>query len=331
MLVDCHVHMACNSQQSSGYTRLKWPQRMGSALMSRRLGTYGACSDEEAERGYIRALSNYILTSELDKAVLLAFDEVYHSSGERSRSLSRFFVPNDYVASVCAQHSTFLFGASVHPFRLDAIDELERLCEKGAVLLKLLPNSHRFDPADARLIPFYRKLASLRLPLLLHGGFEHTIPVSNQSFGDPARFRLALDEGCTVIVAHAGSAGLIHLHETMGAFLRLLRDYPNCYGDTSALTNLWRSKYLRQLLHPERLQHKYGVLIENPFDRMIHGSDYPVPITPMALGWKTSLRARQNLTNANNPIQLDVALKRAAGVPDSCLSRAGQVVRLPSG
>jgi len=233
------------------------------------------------------------------------------------------YVSNDAVVSACSRFPEQLLpGASVHPYRPDALAELERTAGLGAVLVKLLPNSHGFDPAEARLKGYYRKLADLGLCLLIHGGYEHTIRVIDQAYGDPSRLRLALDQGVTVIVAHVGTAGLFHLRETFGAFLKLLERYPNCYGDISALDNVWRAKYLKQLLDPQRLCRKYGVQIDDPFGRLVHGSDFPIPVTPTAFVRGTTSAQRRRLRKNKNYLQRDIDLKRLLGVPDACLTRA---------
>jgi uncharacterized protein len=60
-----------------------------------------------------------------------------------------------------------LFGASIHPYRKDAVAELERCVGLGAVLLKWLPVVPDFNPADQRCFPFYEALAHHRLRVLL--------------------------------------------------------------------------------------------------------------------------------------------------------------------
>ena len=175
-------------------------------------------------------------------------------------------------------------------------------------------------------MPYYRALAALNLPLLLHGGYEHTIPVEDQRFGDPTRFRLSLENGVTLIVAHAGSAGRFHRRETFGHFLQLLETYDNCFGDTAALGNFWRSQYVAQLQDPELLERKYGVVLPAPFERLLHGSDYPIPLSPPAFGFKVARRLRADRGTRGNQLQSDVVLKRLVGIPDSCLTLTSEVL-----
>jgi predicted TIM-barrel fold metal-dependent hydrolase len=323
MKIDCHVHPIGLSNKSGCYLSPRMLRSIPYRFILFRFGLTRVKDPEERERVYLKRLVDEVEESEIDRAVLLAFDEVHAPDGSPDRRRTNVIVPNDFVLDICGRHpSLFLFGASVHPYRRDALDELERVASNGAQLVKLLPNSHGFDPADPRIIPYYRKLADLKLPLLVHCGYEHTIPPIDQSLGDPRRLKTALDQGATVIVAHAGTAGLTHPKETLGSFLEILTQYPNCFGDTSALTNFWRAKYLKDLLDPERILRKYKVHLNDPMSRMIHGSDYPIPVTPFAFHFRLAAGERRSLKKQINSIQKDVEIKRLLGVADACLTRA---------
>ncbi len=298
-------------------------------FLRRKMGLHLVSDPVKQDRLYVERLAVLVEESELDRVVLLAFDEIYDGKGKVDRDRTYLHVANDYVRKVCDDRpDIFAFGASVHPSRNDALDELERVAQQGACLVKLLPNSHNFDPADPRFVGYWRKLVDLDLPLLIHCGFEHTIPPIDQKLGDPVRVRPVLEEGVKVIVAHAGSSGKFHFHETFGDTLRLLNDCPNCWCDTSALANFWRTKYLFELLDPALLERKYGVEIENPFSRFVHGSDYPIPITPFAFIGRTNRAKRRRISKLTNPLQMDIELKRLAGVPDDCLTRTAEVLGL---
>ncbi len=293
------------------------------------MGLHLVSDPAKQDRLYAGRLAALVEESELDRVVLLAFDEIYDTDGKVNRDRTYLHVPNDYVRKVCDDRpDVFAFGASVHPSRNDALDELERVASLGACLVKLLPNSHNFDPADPRFVKYWRKLVELDLPLLIHCGFEHTISPIDQELGYPVRVRPVLEEGVKVIVAHAGSSGKFHFYETFGDTLALLNDYPNCWCDTSALANFWRSKYLFELLDPSLLERKYGVVIEDPFTRFIHGSDYPIPITPFAFIGRTNRAKRRRISKLTNPLQMDIELKRLVGVPDECLTRTAQVLAM---
>jgi uncharacterized protein len=329
--IDSHVHMLPLGGRHGGFVRNRGYRAIGQRLLVRRLGLAGERDPAERERSYLAGLAEAVRGSELDRAVLLALDAVHDRDGTPLLDRTALYAPTEAVAAACAEHpDAFLLGASVHPGRPDALDALDRAAALGAVLVKLLPNTQGADLAAPRARPYLRRLADLRLPLLVHCGFEHTLPVVDQALGDPARLIPALEEGATVIVAHAGSAGRFHARETFGDFLRLLERYPRCFGDTSALANWWRSKYLFALLDPARLERRWGVRIADPLSRFVHGSDYPVPATPFAFARRGGADERARARAEANPLQRDIALKRLAGVPDAVLARGSELLRLPS-
>jgi predicted TIM-barrel fold metal-dependent hydrolase len=327
MKVDCHVHLTGAQKGGGGNPFRRGLNRIGAYHLERSLGLSKVADPEERDRVYADRLAAMVAGSELDRAALLAFDRVYSVDGEPRPDRTYLHVPNDRAADICARHpEALLLGASVHPHRRDALEALDRVAELGAVLVKLLPNSHGFDPADERHLPYFRKLADLKLPLLIHGGFEHTLPVIDQRFGDPLRLRPALESGATVIVAHCGTSGRFHVRETFGAFLELAASFPNCFGDTSSFTNFWRSQYMLQLLDPERLRTRYEVVPDDPLSKLVHGSDYPIPITAWSLVGNAEGRARRAAARNRNHLQKDIELKRVAGMPDEILTRTAEVL-----
>lgn len=83
------------------------------------------------------------------------------------------YVPNDYVFDLVKEHpNNFLPSCSVHPYRKDAIEELERCHAAGARLIKWLPNSMGIDPSSDLCEPYYRKVAELGMIILSHCGEE---------------------------------------------------------------------------------------------------------------------------------------------------------------
>jgi len=55
-------------------------------------------------------------TTELDAAVILAFDSVYDRDGTLNQSATHLHVKNDYVMELAKKHPKMLFGASVNPY-----------------------------------------------------------------------------------------------------------------------------------------------------------------------------------------------------------------------
>ena len=72
------------------------------------------------------------------------------------------------AASVASAHADrFAWVASIHPYREDALTRLEAAIRSGAVALKWLPSSMNIDLRDARLRPFYDRLAATRAGVCL--------------------------------------------------------------------------------------------------------------------------------------------------------------------
>ena len=116
------------------------------------------------------------------------------------------------------------------------MEEFYRVAEEGAVLVKVLPNSQQFDPSNPAYKPFWKALAQRKIPLLSHVGYEFSLWGKDQSVGDPARLRNALEEGVTVIAAHGASFGLFFYEKYWSTLVELVRRYPHFYWDASALS-----------------------------------------------------------------------------------------------
>jgi hypothetical protein len=103
----------------------------------------------------------------------------------------------------------FIPVISIHPYRKDAIEQLEHWAARGCRLIKWLPNSMNIDPAHPKCLPYYAAMRKLRMMLLCHTGGEHSVDSGFHSnvLGDPLRLKNALDAGVPVIAAHCASEG----------------------------------------------------------------------------------------------------------------------------
>ena len=144
---------------------------------------------------------------------------------------------NDFVAGLAATSGKILFGASVHPYRHDALAELERLIESGACLVKWLPSAQNIQPDHPRCFPFYDLLAKHKVPLLSHTGGEHTLKAFPDSLSDPRRLVPALDRGVTVIAAHCGTSLFLHEKSYFRVWQEMALRHENL---------LWRHQRLRR-------------------------------------------------------------------------------------
>ncbi len=320
MIIDCHVHLIGINEINGCFVSPRMTSGLVYHLLSRVLGLHGT-SREELDHAYREKLVEWVHGCEVDAIGVLGLDGIYNRMGELDRKRTQVYVSNDYVLDVCKISDQLLPICSINPKRRDAMDELERCSEAGTVAIKWLPNSQDFDPADDKFRPFYRRMVELGLPLLTHTSFEHTIPPVNQKWGKPERLRTPLSEGVTVIAAHCSSAGVAHVfREDFGTWLQMLHGWPRLFGDISALASVSRFPYIHKVLADELAT-----------ERVILGSDFPVPVSPMVFAPKIGVKKATELAKIENPIQRNLETFRAVGVPESVMHRSAEILRVPVG
>lgn len=275
---------------------------------------------------------------------IMAFERRYRPDGTIDEEHTEFHVPNEYVFATAEKHpDLFRPVISIHPYRKDALAELERFAARGGRLVKWLPNSMGMDPGDPRCDPFYERMRDLKLILISHGGDEQAVDVKeDQALGNPLKLRRPLNLGVRVIVAHCASLGLnADLDDpartprpAFELFLRLMGEerYKGLlFGEISAMTQFNRlaDGALATLIKREDLH-----------ARLVNGSDYPLPainalVRTGALegrGYLTSEeRAHLNEIYDYNPLLYDFVLKRTIRSPGTDLRFPPRVFEENSG
>jgi len=290
-LIDCHVHLAALPDGDNGcYIS---PKMLKSPLFRFLLWKHNLSPNKprEANQKYLDDLLAELRASRhVQKAVLLGMDGVYDSTGKLAREHTDFLISNEYVLNTTrAYPNEFLAGVSINPRRRDAVDEVHRCADAGAALVKVLPNAQQFNPADPNYKPFYRALAERKLPFLSHVGYEFSLIGKDQSVGDPDRLQVALDEGATVIAAHACSYGLIFYEKFIPTLRDFVKCYPNFYCDISALTLPNR---LRMLLHLRRYPEIH--------ERLLFGTDYPLSVFHIAAWGRVAFGTLRTMIKTKN-------------------------------
>jgi len=290
-LVDCHVHLAALPDGDNGC--FISPKMLKSPLFRFLLWKHQLSPDrpQEANQKYLDDLLLELRASRhVQKAVILGMDGVYDHNGRLVKEHTDFLICNDYVLKTAQRHpNELLAGVSINPQRRDAIDEVHRCADAGAVLVKVLPNAKQFDPANPKYKPFYRALAERKLPFLSHVGYEFSLIGKDQSVGDPDRLRVPLEEGATVIAAHACSYGLILYEKFLPTLRHLVNTYPNFYSDISALTLPNR---LRMLLHLRRYPEIH--------ERLLFGTDYPLSVFHIAAWGRVAFGTLRKMIKTKN-------------------------------
>jgi predicted TIM-barrel fold metal-dependent hydrolase len=290
-IIDIHVHMGGPPAESEEMYFWSAAFVRSLAFRSIKLVTRLGETNLSALRYLQILLSQVKQARHVHKVVLLALDQVYREDGGADRESTHLFVANEFVAGISAMYPPFLFGCSVHPFAPDALERLWQCARHGAVLCKWIPSSQGIDPTHPLSQKFYRALALLNLPLLLHAGPEEAIPTSlpeqqiNLFNAAAGRYgpdtgdalSLALQSGSKVIVAHCAAplGALLDKHneyweKVFNTFLQRLAAAAdrNLYADISALCLPGRMRYILKIL---------PLVSERP-ERFLFGSDYPIPV-----------------------------------------------------
>ena len=281
-IIDNHVHIAGPGDHYKG--EIYWSEKFekGIGFQALKILKWWPCTkvtDKLMEGVLFKQLRQM---KNVDKVTILAFDKAYLPDGtclDDTGVQSTMYVSNKHVRELARKERRILFGLSVHPYRNDALEELEKY-HSEAVLCKLMPSAHLIDFTDPAAQPklemFYRKLAELKLPLLLHVGVETSIPAPKEGydkFNDPSFIKPALDAGVTVILAHCGCSYFDVLQDnvvdaTISLFEMQKNEKPDwdLYADISAVFS------------PFRLKKTVSKIFRNiPPDRLIYGSDFPNP------------------------------------------------------
>ena len=276
--------------------------------------------EEHLDQDFVATLVRQLRSSSTTKAVLLAHDGRYDREGRFDCEATNVYVPNEYLFRVVADHpDLFVPCASINPKRRDAIEQLDYCAEEGARVLKIHPPIQDVDPADERFRPFYRRLAEHGIILMTHTGMEPAPGVVGHAVSDPARLATALEEGCTVVAAHAGMGGFFDEKEEYQHFfpnlVRLMGRFPNLYCDTSFIASMlyWRSF--------PRLLEESTVL-----ERTVYASDWPWPSNALVFWNRLAPGKLLALCSEANLFERDYRLKQALGLPVEAFERGAQLL-----
>jgi len=315
-IVDMHCHVAGIGAGSGCFVS---PRLRNNWRFNIYLRSFGVSRKELEEKGDAlvgdRISQSLAQSRYVSKAVLLALDGVVGADGQLDTNRTEVYVPDEFVAEMATRHTNLLFGASVNPYRTDAIERLEWAKAHGAVLVKWIPPIMHINPDDPRLVPFYKKMVELNLPLLSHTGKEGSFSHAEEEYGDPDKLRLPLSLGVKVIAAHIASCARYHGERGPDRLARLMREYPtNLYTDISALTQVNRHGSLKEALTKPEFS-----------GRLVYGTDFPLINTPLVSPWYSlhlTLRQKIAISRTKNPWDRDVLMKHDLGVQTETFERS---------
>jgi len=315
--IDMHVHIVGNGTGGTGcWMRLSGLHRPMAWFMLRHIGLPISALNGDLDKIYVERLLELVRTSSLGRVVILAHEQVYDDRGRLMEGFGSVYVPNDYVLKLAREHPEFLPAVSIHPARVDALEELDRCIAAGAVMMKCLPNCQNIDCNDRRYTRFWERMAEAGLPLLAHTGGEHTVPVVRKEFSDPRILEWPLQCGVTVIAAHSGTKSGLFDRDYFSIFAEMTRRYPRFYGDNSAFNTPFRGRNIPGCVKPPLSE------------RMVYGSDFPVPIYAKWARMRGFVSAEdfQKWRNHPNNLERDYQLKRAMGFSEESFRRIGSLL-----
>lgn len=114
-----------------------------------------------------------------------------------------------------------------------------------------------------------------------------------------------------MIAAHGGGSDLRNWGKHFNGFVEMLLHYPNLNTDTSALCLPPRIPYLLKLLR-----------IPEIHDKILHGSDYPLPISAWYFLGILPIRTILEIDRIPSTIERDYRIKKALGFPNKIFTAA---------
>ncbi|MBL6990613.1 MAG: amidohydrolase family protein [Bacteriovoracaceae bacterium] len=333
-LLDIHTHIVGLGNSGSGAfvnpAMQTWKNPMRLLKFNVYKSATGIKTKQNADEQYLdRIVSLAKSIKDHGLYTAMAFDKHYDESGKVDLARTEFYTPNEYVYDIYKKYpDVFIPMISVHPYRLDAIYELEKWAKQGVKYVKWLPNAMGIDPSSALVKPFYQVMMKYDMTLLCHIGNEKAVKSTRfQHLGNPLLLRYPLELGVNVILAHCGSLGSNldleswknQMTPNFNLFLRLMDEQKyvgKLFADISAIQQ--RNRYANSLasmlerfdLHP----------------RLINGSDYPMPAINTVVSLKklaqagfitTDEASALNTIYRYNPLLFDFVLKSTVRHPKS--------------
>lgn len=241
------------------------------------------------------------------RVVLLAQDARYTEAGEPDWENTSVYVPNEHLFRVVSRYpDLFLPCPSLNPQRRDWEAELDYCLNQGARVLKIHPPTQAVNPGDPRFRAFYRRCAERGMRIMVHTGAEHSAPVASASLGDPRFLELALEEGCVVIAAHAGTKAFFDppAEDHFPVLVEMMAAHPRLLADTAVLGSQFRWRCVPGIVQtPAALP------------RMIHASDWPFPANALVHWHRMHPFFVIKLAAEKNLFLRDLRLKQALGMP----------------
>lgn len=287
--IDMHVHLL-NSEVS--FERAY--DKVALAFFAKRFGLDKKELNKNPYKAYTDALLLLVRNSlHVEKIVLFGVDAKVDEKGDVLHKDKTVCASNEDVAKLYEKNKDIIIPFfSINPNRPDALELIDKYYALGFKGAKFLQNYWGVDTRDKRYLPYFEKLASLNLPLIIHVGNESSV-CSYKECESIKMLDAPLEAGIKVICAHmalsydkhhlfkAFSKNEKYFNDEYFTLLEMLKRYDNLYADISALLTPVRAKVLRHLSKQEEV-----------FGKLLYASDFPVPFSTLLNSYDLSLFKR---------------------------------------
>jgi predicted TIM-barrel fold metal-dependent hydrolase len=150
--------------------------------------------------------------------------------------------------------------------------------------------------------------------LMCHTGPERAVRCGGPFSFSPEGLAAVLSEGLTVIASHAGTGTPLEGTAGFDAMVRLMERHEKLYADSSAVVQMFRWRWVRRIGRHQLVR-----------SRLLHGSDYPVPITTLPWGALNPV-SWWRIGRIRSAFARDFAVKEAAGYGRESALRSARVL-----
>ena len=296
--VDIHTHLL-NSDVK--FNRIY--DKLALKFFGKKMGIDATKMINEPYNAYVDAIVNNARTSKYtNKIVLFGVDERVDDMGKTLHKDITVCATNDDVLKVYQDNPNEIIPFfSINPKRPDALDLIDKYYNLGFKGAKFLQNYWGVNTNEPRYEEYFKKLASLDLPIIVHIGSESSV----HSFKDCETLDMLnapLKAGVKTIAAHmalsyspwnlvkAFSKNPNNFNEEYHTLLKMLETNENLYADISALLTPVRAKVLPHLSKQTQIHHK-----------LLYGTDFPVPFTTLLNSYDLPYKKRLEFSKILNP------------------------------
>jgi len=238
----------------------------------------------------------------MKKAVIFGVDARVDETGKELHRDLTVCASNDDVYDLYRKAPDIIIPfMSINPLRPNALELIDKYAEMGFKGVKFLQNYWNVDTRQDRFKPFFKKLADMNLPIVIHIGSESSVK-SHKECEKVEMLYAPLEAGATTIAAHMGleyspmrlfkafSKNPKNFGENYYRLLKMLENHDNLFADISAILTPVRAKVLPHLAKQDSITHK-----------ILFGTDFPVPFTTLFNTHDIELKRRKELCKIKNP------------------------------